>query len=261
MFQVRDYSLFMPSPNADRAFKRLHRFDLLVKVLFAALIAVCLWNIGVLIQLRLIPNQDLADVRSISSDLSTRLVWILTLMTLGAIVLREWTSGGATAITMLIPLSILLGLVLVPAAMSEIQPPLQDQTLRVVMNDCPPKAIVNGRLSSMGRCTPHAIADVDVLLAVSDPAGESFRTIPPASGGQNTIAFTMQGRGTYTVYFMFRSDDMQACEHQIVMHRNGELPEDRQACVEYDGAAWLVMPHTTSSNLPSGIHLIEVAVP
>lgn len=261
MFQVRDYSVFLPSPNANRVFHRVRQLDILIRVLIGALILACLWNIGVLVQLRLIENQDLANVRSISNDLSTHLVWILALATVMVLGLREWISGDATTISLMIPLSILLGLVLVPAAMSEMQPVLQDQTLRVVINECPPKSIVNGELSSMGRCVPREIGEGDVLLATSDPTSGSFRTVDPASGGQNTIAFSMQGRGTYTVYFMFRFDDMETCEHQVIFPRSGTWPGMQHTCMEYQGSAWLVMPHTTSANSPSGIHLIEVPVP
>ena len=261
MFQVRDYSVFLPSPNANRVFDRVRRLDVVIRVLIAALIVACLWNIAVLVQLRLIENQDLSSVRSITNDLSTHLVWILALATVVVIGLREWISGDATTISLMIPLSILLGLVLVPAAMSEMQPVLQDQTLRVVMNECPPKAIVNGELSSLGRCTPREIAPGDVLLASSDPTEGSFATIDPASGGQNTIAFSMQGRGTYTVYFMFRFEDMEACHHQVIFPRGGSWPGTQHTCMEYQGSVWLVMPHTTSANSPSGIHLIEVPIP
>ena len=261
MFQVRDYSVFLPSPNANRAFTRVRRLDLAIRLLIGALVIACIWNIGVLIQLRLIENQDLASVRSISNDISTHLVWMLTLATVITLGVREWLAGDTTTISLMIPLSVLLGLVLVPAAMTEIQPALQDQTLRVVMNTCPPKAIVNGELSSMGRCVPREIGEGDVLLASSDPTQGSFKTIDPVSGGQNTIAFTMQGRGTYTVYFMFRYDDMEKCQNEVIFPRGERWPGTRHTCMEYQGSAWLVMPKTTSSNHPSGIHLIEVALP
>lgn len=261
MFQVRDYSVFLPSPNASRAFDKVRRLDYVVRFLMTALIVVCLWNIGVLVQLRLIDNQDLSNVRNISNDISTHLVWILSLATVITIGVREWISGDTTTISLLIPLSVLLGLVLVPAAMTEIQPTLQNQTLRVVMNACPPKSIVNGELSSIGRCVPREIADGDVLLATSNPALGDFKTVDPAAGGQNTIAFTMQGRGTYTVYFMFRYEDMAACQQQVIFPRAGTWPETQHTCMEYNGAAWLVMPQKTSADSPSGIHLIEVQVP
>lgn len=260
MFQVRDYSVFLPSPNAERQFRLQRLLDLVIRGLIVVLIALCVWNIATLVQLRNISSQDLADVRSITDDLSTRLIWMVTLLTIALIAAREWLAGISTS-GLLIPLSILLTFVLVPAAMTEIQPPLQDQTLRVVMNECPPKAIVNDRLSSMGRCNPRAIHDGDVLLAGSNPAEGTFETIDASGGGQNTIAFTMAGRGEYTVYFMFQFDDMAACENGAIFPRNESFSASNYHCVQHDGHAWMVMPHTTAGNMPSGIHLIQVAMP
>lgn len=260
MFQVRDYSVFLPSPNAERAFRKLRILDFVVNGLIALLVLLCLWNIGTLAQLRLIDNQDLGDVRSITDDLSTRLIWIITPVTLGVIIAREWLIGERS-IGLIYPLAALLTVVLIPAAMTEIQPPLEDKTLRVVMSECPPKAIVNDRLSSIGRCTPRPIKDGDVMLAVSDPADGSFTTIDAAAGGQNTIAYTFSGRGTYTVYFMFRFDDMDACERSTILHRGAAFSSVNYQCIEHDNAYWKVMPHTTAANTSSGIHLVQVAVP
>lgn len=260
MFQVRDYSVFLPSPNAKRAFRKLRILDFVVNGLIALLILICLWNIGRLAQLRLIDNQDLADVRSITDDLSTKLIWILTPVTLGVIAVREWMIGERT-VGVIYPLAALLAVILVPAAMTEIQPPLQDQTLRVVMNECPPKSIVNDELSSIGRCAPRPIDDGDVLLAVSDPANESFTTVEAVAGGQNTITYSLSGRGTYTVYFMFRFDDTSACERSTILQRGEAFSSVNYQCIEYNGEIWKVMPHSTAANQPSGIHLIEVLVP
>jgi hypothetical protein len=71
----------------------------------------------------------------------------------------------------------------------------------------------------------------------------------------------MSGRGTYTVYFMFRQHDMAACEQAMLFHRNDAAKAGVLQCVESDGMAWLVMPHTTSANSPSGIHLVNVTLP
>lgn len=260
MFQVRDYSVFLPSPNAERAFRKLRILDFVVNGLIGLLILLCLWNIGRLAQLRMVDNQDLADVRSITDDLSTRLIWILTPVTLGVVAVREWLIGERT-IGVIYPLAALLAVILVPAAMTEIQPPLQDQTLRVVMNECPPKAIVNDSLSSIGRCTPRPINDGDVMLAVSDPTHESFTTIDAVAGGQNTITYGLSGRGTYTVYFMFRFDDTNVCERSTILQRGMTFSQANYQCIEHNNQVWKVVPHTTAANQPSGIHLIQVAVP
>lgn len=260
MFQVRDYSVFLPSPNADRAFKRLRHLDFVVNGLIALLVLLCLWNIGKLAQLRMIDNQDLADVRGITDDVSTRLIWILTPVTLGVIVLREWLIGERS-IGIIYPLAALLTVILVPAAMTEIQPPLQNQTLRVVINECPPKAIVNDELSSIGRCTPRPINDGDVMLAVSDPSEGTFNTVDAVAGGQNTITYSLNGRGTYTVYFMFRYADSATCERSTILPRGEPFSSVNYQCIEQNGDVWKVMPHTTAANKPSGIHLIQVAVP
>lgn len=260
MFRVRDYSLFMPSPNADRSFRALRRLDYMVNAALGILTVLCLWNIGRLVQLRLISNQDLLAVKDIIAEPSTKLIWMLSLATLGLIVAREWTFGERS-IGLVYPLVALLAILLVPAMMSEIQPALKDQTLRVVMQECPPKAIVDNQLTHISRCGPHAITEGDVLLATSNPAEGEFATIEPISGGQNTIAYTMSGRGTYTVYFMFQQDDMAACERALVFPLNGEAEAGMYQCVVAFNDSWLVMPHTTSANSPSGIHLVNVTLP
>ncbi len=260
MFQVRDYSLFTPSPNAERTFRALRRMDYMVNTAIGVLLVLCVWNMITLVKLRLISNQDLAGVSDIIDEPSTKLIWLVSLATLGLIVAREW-QFGERSIGVVYPLAALLAILLVPAMMSEIQPALRDQTLRIVMSECPPKAIVNGQLETIARCTPHAINDGDVLLATSNPAEGVFETLDPVSGGQNTIAFTMSGRGTYTVYFMFRQEDMAACQQAMLFHRNAPAETGVYQCVESDGAAWLVMPHTTSANSPSGIHLVNVTLP
>lgn len=260
MFQVRDYSVFLPSPNAERAFRKLRIMDFVVNALIAVLILLCLWNIGRLAQLRLIDNQDLADVRSITDDLSTKLIWILTPVTLGVIAVREFLIGERT-VGVIYPLAALLAVILVPAAMTEIQPPLQDQTLRVVMNECPPKSIVNNELSSIGRCVPRPINDGDVQLAVSDPTDDTFTTLEAVGGGQNTITYSLSGRGTYTVYFMFRFDDTSTCERSIILQRGEAFSTVNYQCIEHNHEIWKVIPHTTAANKPSGIHLVEVLVP
>jgi hypothetical protein len=260
MFQVRDYSLFAPSPNAERTFRALRRMDYMVNTAIGVLLVLCAWNMVTLVQLRLISNQDLAGVSDIISEPSTKLIWLVALATLGLIVAREWYFGERS-IGVVYPLVALLAILLVPAMMSEIQPALRDQTLRIVMSECPPKAIVNGQLETISRCSPHAINEGDVLLATSNPAEGAFETLDPVAGGQNTIAFTMSGRGTYTVYFMFRQDDMAACEGAMLFPRSGVAEAGALQCVESDGVAWLVLPHTTSANSPSGIHLVNVTLP
>lgn len=260
MFQVRDYSLFAPSPNAERTFRALRRMDYMVNTAIGVLLVLCVWNMVTLVQLRLISNQDLAGVSDIIDEPSTKLIWLVSLATLGLIVAREWYFGERS-IGVVYPLVALLAILLVPAMMSEIQPALRDQTLRIVMSECPPKAIVNGQLETIARCSPHAINDGDVLLATSNPAEGEFKTLDPVSGGQNTIAFTMSGRGTYTVYFMFRQHDMAACERAMLFPRSEAAEAGVLQCVESDGVAWLVLPHTTSANSPSGVHLVNVTLP
>lgn len=260
MFQARDYSVFLPSPNAERAFKRLRTLDIVITALFAIIMLLCIWNIGRLAQLRMIDNQDLADVRSITDDFSTKLIWILTPLTAIIIALRELLVGDR-GFALIFPLTGLLALFLVPAAMSEIQPPLQDQTLRVVMHECPPKAIVNDELSAIGRCEPFAMEDGEVMLAVSDPTEDSFDTVEPESVAQNTVTYTLSGRGTYTVYFMFRYDDTHACEQSSILPRGGSFSSANHQCIDHNNAVWKVLPHTTAANRPSGINLIEVTLP
>lgn len=260
MFQVRDYSVFLPSPNADRAFKRLRHVNFVVNTLLVILVLLCVWNVAQLVRLNLIENQDLADVRSITDDISTKLIWILTPTTLGIIAVREWLIGERSA-SVIYPLVGLLAVILVPAAMTEIQPPLNQQTLRVVMNDCPPKAIVNDELASIGRCTPRAIHEGDVMLAVSDPTDDAFATVEAVAGGQNTITYNVSGRGTYTVYFMFRFPDMTACEKSTILPRGAAFSSVNYQCIERNDAIWKVMPHTTASNQSGGIHLVQVTVP
>lgn len=260
MFRVRDYSIFTESPNAAKTFRSLRKMDYMVNTALVILGILSLWNIGRLVQMRLVGNQDLASVEDIIKDPSTRLIWGLAIATLGMIAYREFTFGERS-IGLVYPLTILLGILLVPAMNSEIQLPLQDHTLRIVMQECPPKAIVNNQLTSMARCDPHGIGDGDVLLATSNPAEGAFETLDPVTTGQNTIGFHMQGRGTYTVYFMFKQPDEAACERAILFPRNSEASPGSLECVSAYGQSWLVWPHTTSANSTSGIHLINVTIP
>lgn len=260
MFRVRDYSIFTESPNAAKSFRNLRKMDYMVNTALIILGILSLWNIGKLVRLRLIDNQDLAAVEDIIADPSTRMIWWLSIATLGMIAYREFTFGERS-IGLVYPLTILLAILLVPAMNSEIQLPLKEHTLRIVMQECPPKAIVNNELTSMARCDPHEIADGDVLLATSNPAEGSFETLDPVSTGQNAIGFNMQGRGTYTVYFMFKQEDQAACERAILFPRNGEANPGELECVSALGQTWLVWPHTTSANSTSGIHLINVTIP
>lgn len=260
MFQARDYSIFLPSPNAEKSFRALRWLDSAIKALFVILALLCLWNIGALVRLRLISNQDFGEISSITDDLSTRLIWVVAIALAGLVLYREW-QAGVTTMGLLIPATLLLTLTMVPAVMSEVQPPLKEQTLRVVMFQCPPKAIVNDELLSIGRCDPRPIAEDDVLLAVSDPAVDSFTTIEASAGGQNTITYNLQGRGTYTVYFMFRFETVEQCKGSTILPRGDVFSSVNHRCVAYNGAVWQVHPHTTSSNQASGVHLIQVTLP
>lgn len=260
MFQVRDTSIFTPSPNAERTFRLLRRMDYMVNTALGVLLVLCIWNIGTLVQFRMIDNQDLASVSDIMDESSTRLIWMVSVATLGLIVAREWMFGERS-IGVIYPLAGLLAILLVPAMMSEIQPVLRDQTLRIVMSECPPKAIVNNELATISRCEPYQIGDGEVMMATSNPAEGSFETIDPISGGQNTIAYSMRGRGTYTVYFMFRQDDMAACEKTMLFSQTGMAKAGANTCVEDNGVVWLILPHSTNASSPSGIHLVHVALP
>ncbi|MCA9834256.1 MAG: hypothetical protein KC435_09935 [Thermomicrobiales bacterium] len=257
MFRVRDYSLFMPSPNAQRAYARLRRLDVLINGLIALLVVTALWNIGKLVQLRLISNQDFASISNISDDFSSRLIWVLVPITLGLVGYREWLSGEHS-MGLIYPLGALLAIVLMPSAMAEMQPALVDHTLRIVMLECPAKEVVNGELKSVAACDPFEIGDGTVLMATSNPLEGGFETIAASSGGQNTITFTMSGRGTYTVYFMFRTESMAACQQELIFPKAGSLDDAPHDCVEVEGTTYLVMPYVTSGTSVSGIHLIRV---
>lgn len=260
MFRVRDYSIFTESPNAARSFRGLQRMDYMVNTALIILCVMCVWNIGQLVQIRMTTNQDLASISDIIQDPSTRIIWLLSIGTLGMIAVREY-SFGERSIGLVYPLTILLAILLIPATMSEIQPALQEHSLRFVVHECPPKAIVNNELASVARCDPHQIADGDVLLATSNPASGTFETLDPVSGGQNTIGFTMQGRGTYTVYVMLRQDDIATCEKAMFFHQNNQASIGELDCVSAHDEIWLVLPHTTNAQSASGIHLINVTIP
>lgn len=257
MFRVRDYSLFRPSPNAKRAFARLRALDMVIRGLLIVLAIAACWNIVALVRLRMIQNQDFTAIKDIANDPSSWLIWILVPTTLGVIAFREWLSGEHS-LGIMYPLGALLAVVVMPAAMIEMQPRLVDHTLRMTMMECPAKAIVNGEVASMLACGPVAIDEDRLLMATSDPGEGEFETIPPAAGGQNTITFQMQGRGTYTVYFMFRQDDMAACSRELVFSTSGILADAPHECVMYNGHSWLVMPYVTSGSSVSGIHLVRV---
>src|SRR5699024_982475 len=122
-------------------------------------------------------------------------------------------------------------------------------------------AIVNDELSSIGKCTPMALAESNIILAVSDPTDDAFTTVEAVAGGQNTITYNVSGRGTYTVYFMFRYSDMNACEKSTILPRGVAFSSVDYKCINHNNTVWKVMPHTTASNRSGGIHLVEVTVP
>ena len=257
MFHIRDYSLFSPSPGAPRVYARVRQLDIAIRCLFAALLLASIWNISQLVQMRLVQNQDFASIRDIADDPSTRVIWILVPVTLVAIGWRERISGDL-GLGLIYPLGALLAIVLIPAAMTEIQPKLIEHPLHLTVMQCPARQVVNGELRSVAGCDPLQITDGDVLLATANPLDGAYDTLTPTGGGQNTIAFTVQGRGTYTLYFMFRSDSMEACARELVFPKSGSLADAPHTCVERDGTAYLVMPYTTSGTSVSGINLIRV---
>lgn len=260
MFQARDYSIFLPSPNAARAFRKLRRLDLLIYALLTLLAILCIWNTASLVQLRTVGNQDLADVSDIADDLSTRLIWIITPITLALVILRVFISGERSFYLMY-PLGALLTIALVPAVMTEIQPPVYEKTLRVILHECPPKAVANDELVSIGRCDPLPIDDDTVLLATSDPTEGSFETYPPGAVGQNSISFYLEGRGSYTVYLMFEYDDMETCTATTIFPRAGQYSSDNYDCIRYNHMVWKVIPREIVLNQSAGMELLTVYVP
>lgn len=257
MFQVRDYSVFMPSPNAQRAYAKLRHLDLLINGMIALLAIIAVWNITKLVQLRMISNQDFASISDISDNLSSKLIWVLVPIVLALIGYREWLSGEHS-MGLIYPLGALLAIVLMPTAMAEMQPALVDHTLRIVMLECPAKEVVSGELKSVAACDPFEIGDGAVLMATSNPLDGAFETLDATGGGQNTITFTMSGRGTYTLYFMFRTDNMAACQHELIFPKAGSLDEAPHDCLDVNGTTYLVMPYVTSGTSVSGIHLIRL---
>ena len=260
MYQVRDYSIFLPSPNAKRAFARLRVLDFAINGLIALMIPVAIWNIWKLVQLRAIQHQDFAAITDLRHDLSTRLIWGLAAITLVLVLTREWMSGDHT-MGVIYPLGALLFLAILPTAMAEMQPRLIDHTMQIVMRECPPKTVVNGTLTSVVGCKPLAVDDGDILLATSNPVDGQFATIDAVGGGQNTMTFHVAGRGTYTVYFMFQQDSMASCQQELIFPNWGSLADASRTCMEYAGATWLVMPHTTSGYDISTISLVRVGNP
>lgn len=261
MFHVRDYSIFSASPNAPRSFSQLRRMDMAINGLLLMLAFLCAWNIGNLVELRAIEVQDLKDVRSITDSVSTRLIWGISALTLVLIGWREWRVGERT-IGLVYPLMGVLTALLVPAMMTEIQPTLDDHTVRIVMYNCDRERLVNGNSPPLRYCEPHEIHPGEIQLANANPITREFDLVEQVSGGQNAIGWNMRGRGQYNVYVMINQPDMDTCQQRTVFSLDqGILDPPHYTCAEIDGKTWMVWPQPAGRGTLAGLHLVEVQEP
>lgn len=258
MFQVRDLTIFQASPNARRSFQLLRRLDFVVNLLLGTLFGLCIWNVIVLIRIRATTNQDFVDILNITDHPSTWLIWLASAVTVAVIGFREYRYGERSA-GLLYPATAILFVLLVPAMMTELQPVLEQQVLRVVRSECPPKNVVNGEVRIPRLCEPVPIDEGEIQLALANPLEREVTLAPLQRQAQNTAIWTVEGRGTYTVYFMIRQPDMATCEHAVLFNQYVGFDASRKnACIDWNDAVWLVIPHTTSANSISTVPLVSV---
>lgn len=262
MFHVRDLSIFVPSPNASGSFRRLRQLDIVVNVLLGVLAVLVAFNVMALVRLRAINSQDFAEIRGITDDLSTRLIWVVSVLTVAVIAWREIHYGERTA-GLMYPIVGILFVLLVPAMMTEIEPPLESHLLRVIRTECAPENMgADNKVARPGQCDPVPVKEGDILLASADPRDGDVHLIPLENASQNVAAFSFEGRGRYFVYFMIQYPDVEACENAVLFHHHyGMIPGHRNSCMQWNDAAWMVIPHETSANSITSVPLVSHTVP
>lgn len=242
-----DYAFLKPSTKAAHNFKRLQQANMLVYALLGVLVILGIWNVlAVASLIRTDAATDLADIGSISSHISSRLIMWVALITLAVFVFKEWKWGerSFSAIYFLAPLFFLA---MVPVMSAEVQPNEETMVVKFTLNHCEPGAIEGGEVVNSDLCTILDPEDTTVYLSASNPTDDDVEWRAPNSGDSFGNGWQVDARGRIRVYIMFAQDSLDQCE-SITM-TTSVMPRERLGyqCIERDGKAWLVQPYETSS--------------
>lgn len=247
MLSLKNLDLLNESSSAQQTYRKLHIANRICQVLLVVLVLLGIWNvIAVASLIRGVNAPDLADVGSILTHLSTRLIWIVSAIALAFYLFKEW-KWGERGFPMVFFLAGLLFLVLVPTMSAEIEPAEEPVTLDLTYAICESGALADSTLVDADKCEISRPAEGDVFLGDSNPIDGDVNWIDPNRFESGYTRWNLDTRGRFTVYYMVKQPSMEHCETaQIATSVNPDERRDHD-CFERDGAAWLVMPFETSA--------------
>lgn len=261
MLTTRNMTFHEPSASAERTFRRLRQANIVVYVLIGLIVLCAIWNvITVADMIRGVSTPDLADVGSIRTHISARLVTILSIVTLAVFAFKEW-KWGERSFTMFFLLTPLLFLFLVPVMASEVEPTEEAMGLEFSINLCRPGGIEGGELMDRSLCDIAPLEEGQVFLATSNPMDGDTEWIAPEGLTDRQARWNVVGRGEFVVYYLFAQNSMEQCE--TARTTTSVSPHERRGyqCLEQDGQAWLVQPFVTSALKTGWLVLYQEVVP
>lgn len=249
---MRNEKLLRTSDSSDRHFRRQRIGDAISLVLLGLMLVVAIWNVVQFIVLRNGPTADLADILNLRETLAGRVMTILSWVTLGIFIFKEWRWGERTLGLILAFLAGWLFLTLVPVMTDEILGPSQDQVMSISVRHCQPGAIAENGDVDRERCEWATLAESDARLALANPVERNTSLIAPSGVKDHQLRWSQTGRWEYMVYFLVRSDSVEQCQQQIASTSFVAVSPTRgvagaPTCIEQDNSAWIMIPLQATS--------------
>lgn len=247
MLSLKNLDLLNESSSAQQTYRKLHIANRICQVLLVVLVLLGFWNvIAVASLIRGVNAPDLADVGSILTHLSTRLIWIVSAIALAFYLFKEW-KWGERGFPMVFFLAGLLFLVLVPTMSAEIEPAEEPVTLDLTYSICAPGGLEGSMLLDASKCEISRPAEGEVFLGNANPLEGDADLIAPSRVESGYTRWNLEARGRFTVYFMVKQPSVEHCETARVVTSVNPDKQRGHECFEHDGTAWLVMPFETSA--------------
>jgi len=245
MLSLRNPKLLEASSTAAQTFRRLHVSNRVCYALLGLIALLGIWNIlSVATLIRGANTPDLADASSILSHPSSRLIWIVSAITLAIFVFKEW-KWGERGFAMVFFLAALLFLVLIPTMSAEVEPKNEAMMLELTYSLCQPGGIEDGKLLNADRCEIETPAEGEVFLSDADPTSRDTTWLKPDRYQSGFTRWNIEARGRFRVYFIIQQPSMDHCETaQVAVSKNTTA---EHSCFEQDGAVWMVVPFETSA--------------
>ena len=261
MLSLKNPDLLKESTSAERTYRKLHIANRICQGLLVVLVLLCIWNVIALVSIvRGLEAPDLADVGSILTHPSSRLIWIVSAITLAFYAFKEW-KWGDRGFVMVFFLTVLLFLVLVPTMSAELEPANEVVTLDLTYSICEPGGLEGATVIDASKCEISRPDEGEVFLSDSNPMDGDSGWIAPNRFESGYTRWNLETRGRFTVYFVVKQPSMEHCETaQIATSANPEYGRDH-GCVERDGSAWLVMPFETSVAESGYLTIYQEAAP